>query len=79
MRRHTIQFELPGQEKGTLLRVEVAMIAAPGNGNGSGHTPVAAPRGFLPEPVFGSAQGAGTPVTAVAEPPAFAAPRGFLP
>ena len=29
MRRHTIQFELPGQEAGTLLRVDVAVIEAP--------------------------------------------------
>ncbi len=78
MRRHTIQFELPGQETGTLLRVDVAVIEAPGTGNGSSHTPLAAPRGFLPEPPLGSAPSAGNPVTAVAEPPAFAAPRGFL-
>jgi hypothetical protein len=78
MRRHTIQFELPGQETGTILRVDVAVIETPGNGNGSSHTPVAAPRGFLPEPPLGSALGAGNPVAASAEPAAFAAPRGFL-
>jgi hypothetical protein len=78
MRRHTIQFELPGQETGTLLRVDVAVIETPGNGNGSSHTPVAAPRGFLPEPPLGSAPSAGNLVTAVREPLAFAAPRGFL-
>jgi hypothetical protein len=78
MRRHTIQFELPGQEIGSLLRVDVVLIAAPGNGNGSGHTPFAAPRGFLPEPPLGSALGAGKPVHVAAKSPTFAAPRGFL-
>jgi hypothetical protein len=78
MRRHTIQFELPGQETGTLLRVDVAVIEATGNGKGSSHALLAAPRGFLPEPQVGSAPSTGNPVSAVAEPPAFAAPRGFL-
>ena len=80
MRRHTVQFELPGEANGALLRIDVAMIAAAENGNGRGHSRVAAPRGFLPEAASAqsndgpSATDLGSRTTTIA----FAAPRGYL-
>ena len=80
MRRHTVQFELPGETNGTLLRIDVAMIAASGNSNGGNHSRVSAPRGFLPASAAKQADGgAGGRDRGPRETPlAFAAPRGYL-
>jgi hypothetical protein len=80
MRRHTVQFELPGEANGTLLRIDVTMIATTGNGNGRDHSRVAAPRGFLPQSAVKQADRSASERDSVAheKPLAFTAPRGYL-